>query len=205
MFILPFPKVQMTLSQLLWWSVVVALVHVQGTFGLALFVAYLTVEDFTLVLVDVSYVNIESVFPWIMSSTVRAREIFVTYKGKYEKPLAVTPCQLCDNCACELAGHQDSWLVLGKLHSEKLCQRSHECLWYVSWEHLFLSIAFHSKGNIALQDLQGKSLKFEASISPSDGRCTCALSAHSDFSPASDRRHSGRFCQRFRECLWRGS
>ena len=63
MFILPFPKVQMTLSQLLWWSVVVALVHVQSTFGLALFVAYLTVEDFTLVLVDVSYVNIESVFP----------------------------------------------------------------------------------------------------------------------------------------------
>ena len=63
MFILPFPKVLMTLSQLLWWSVVVALVHVQSTFGLALFVAYLTVEDFTLVLVDVSYVNIESVFP----------------------------------------------------------------------------------------------------------------------------------------------
>ena len=53
----------MSLSQLLWRSVVVALVHVQGTFGLALFVAYLTVEDFTLVLVDVSYVNIESVFP----------------------------------------------------------------------------------------------------------------------------------------------
>ena len=63
MFILPFSKIRMTLSQLLWWSVVVALVHVQGTFGLALFVAYLTVEDFTLVLVDVSYVNIESVFP----------------------------------------------------------------------------------------------------------------------------------------------
>ena len=64
MFILPLPKVQyMTLSQLLWGSVVVALVHVQGTFGLALFVADLTVEDFTLVLVDVSYVNIESVFP----------------------------------------------------------------------------------------------------------------------------------------------
>ena len=53
----------MSLSQLLWRSVVVALVHVQGTLGLALFVAYLTVEDFTLVLVDVSYVNIESVFP----------------------------------------------------------------------------------------------------------------------------------------------
>ena len=48
----------MTLSQYLWWSVVVTLVHVQGTFGLALFVADLTVEDFTLVLVDVSYVNI---------------------------------------------------------------------------------------------------------------------------------------------------
>ena len=63
MFILPFPEVQMTLSQLLWRSVVVALVHIQGTSGLALFVAYLTVEDFTLVLVDVSYVNIESVFP----------------------------------------------------------------------------------------------------------------------------------------------
>ena len=58
MFILPFSKVQMTLSQYLWWSVVVTLVHVQGTFGLALFVADLTVEDFTLVLVDVSYVNI---------------------------------------------------------------------------------------------------------------------------------------------------
>ena len=42
---------------------VVALVHVQGTLGLALLVADLTVEDFTLVLVYISYVNIQSVFP----------------------------------------------------------------------------------------------------------------------------------------------
>ena len=42
---------------------VVALVHVQRTDSLALLLANLTEEHFTLVLVDVSYVNIESVLP----------------------------------------------------------------------------------------------------------------------------------------------
>ena len=64
MFILPFLKgTEWTLSQLLCLPVVVALVHVQRTDSLALLLANLTEEHFTLVLVDVSYVNIKSVFP----------------------------------------------------------------------------------------------------------------------------------------------
>ena len=43
-------------------SVVTTLVHVEGTFGLALFVANLAVEHLALVLMDIPYVNFESVF-----------------------------------------------------------------------------------------------------------------------------------------------
>ena len=61
-------------------SVVTTLVHVEGTFGLALFVANLAVKHLALVLMDIPYVNFESVFSWILSSAVWAWEIFETYK-----------------------------------------------------------------------------------------------------------------------------
>ena len=53
-------------------SVVTTLVHVKGTFGLALFVANLAVEYLALVLMDIPYVNFESVFSRILSSAVWA-------------------------------------------------------------------------------------------------------------------------------------
>ena len=61
-------------------SVVTTLVHVEGTFGLALFVANLAVKHLALVLMDIPNVNFESVFSWILSSAVWAWEIFETYK-----------------------------------------------------------------------------------------------------------------------------
>jgi len=60
--------------------VVVTSMHVQSTLGLALFIAYFAEKHLSRVFMDVSYVNIESVFPRVMPSTVGTREVFITYK-----------------------------------------------------------------------------------------------------------------------------
>ena len=53
-------------------SVVTTLVHVEGTSGLALFVANLAVKHLALVLMDIPDMNFESVFSRILSSAVWA-------------------------------------------------------------------------------------------------------------------------------------
>lgn len=85
---------------------VITLVHIQGAPGFALFVAGFTKEHFPFVLVDISDVHIEGISPRVMSSTVGAREVCVTYKGEHDC-LQLKTDLVCDRFAYVLAMHQD--------------------------------------------------------------------------------------------------